>query len=768
MGPLPRLFADGTRGASAIIPLVAAVGDDPSPFPRRGIFRSRGAQTDPGKLLLSIPNLLPALSHTKNYDSAIYKVSNRCYALRIDKGNGTMNFHDFKAPIQAQFNQMARHDLFCVDISGDELWQHYLASFPAGTNPIYRERTEHDCSCCRQFVKTLGGVVTIVNGHVQSIWDAADISEPAYQAVARAMAVLVASKAIDRPFLHYEKHVGTDKNYGEIAGKVETYAHFFVEVPWAKNQGKNFVCPGKDIATRIGEARSTHDVLLRSLTTLTQDALDTVLEVIANQSLYRGEEQKFAVTEFSKLKKAFDKLPARKHDMFVWANYDKVPGSVARIRNTAIGTLLIDLSEGLDLEDAVRKFETSVMAPTNYKRPTALVSKAMVEKARKTVAELGIEDALERRHARLTDIKVTDILFADRAARKVMGDVFDTVPVKATAKSMDKVETVGIDQFVGEILPRVDSLEVMLENKHVGNMVSLIAPQHRDSRPLFKWGNGFSWTYNGEVTDSIKDRVKRAGGNVTGDLCCRLSWFNYDDLDLHMTEINRRYEIYYGNRQQRSPNGGQLDVDMNAVGRQTREPVENIFYGNQHTMREGDYVLSVHQFTKREAGNIGFDVEIDWLGDVKRFHYEKALRTGEKVGVAYMRYSRTKGIEFIDSIPSTQASRTVWGLKSQDFHRVTTMMLSPNHWGDGNGTGNKHFFFMLDGCLNEDRPRGFFNEFLIDELTPHRKVIEIVGAKSKVEPSTDQLSGLGFSSTQRNELLVRAKGSFTRIVKIAF
>jgi hypothetical protein len=423
------------------------------------------------------------------------------------------------------------------------------------------------------------------------------------------------------------------------------------------------------------------------------------------------------------------------------------------------------LSEGTDLEVAVRKFETSVMAPSNYKRPTALVSKAMIEKARKTVQELGIEDALERRHARLSDIKVTDILFADRAARKVMGDVFDSVPVKTSPKSFDKVETVGIDQFVGEILPRIEQMEVMLENKHAGNLVSLIAPQHKTSKPIFKWGNGFSWTYNGEVTDSIKERVKRAGGNVTGDLCCWLSWFNYDDLDLHMMEPSRQH-IFFGARGP-SACGGRLDVDMNAGGGHTREPVENIFYGNRRQMRDGEYLLFVHQYSKRETDNVGFDVEIDWLGDVRRFHYAKPLRTGEQIVVARMRFGQA-GMEIVESLPSTQASRTVWGLKNQDFHRVTTMMLSPNHWGDGNGTGNKHFLFMLDGCINEDRPCGFFNEFLIDDLTPHRKVIEIVGSKSKVEPAADQLSGLGFSSTQRNELLVRAKGNFTRTIKVAF
>lgn len=680
-----------------------------------------------------------------------------------------MNFHDFKAPVRAQFERMSKHDLFCVDISGDELWQHYLASFPAGTNPIYRERTVHDCSCCRQFVKTLGGVVAIIDGNVETVWESAfvDYNELPYEIVADKMAALVASRPIDRPFLHYEKHVGTDKNYDDKDGSIREFHHFYAEIPFARNQGKNFVCPGKDIPTRIGEARSTHDVFKRSLETLTQDSLDTVLELVANQSLYRGEEQKFVLTEFSKLKTAFVNLPPEKRDLFVWANYDKVPASVARIRNTAIGTLLVDLSEGLDLEDVVRKFETSVMAPSNYKRPTALVSKAMVEKARKAVSELGIEDALERRHARLSDMKVTDILFADRAARKAMDDVFDTVPTRpiSHAKALDKVETVGIDQFVREILPRIEQLEVMLENKHTGNLVSLIAPQHKTSRPIFKWGNGFSWTYNGEVTDSIKERVKRAGGNVTGDLCCRLSWSNYDDLDLHMLEPSG-HEISFRNKGP-SMCGGQLDVDMNAGGGRTREPVENIFYSNRRRMYDGRYVLFVHQFAKRETDNVGFEVEIDWLGDVRRFCYDKPVRQGERIDVARMQMGPA-GFEIEGLLPSTQSSKIAWGLKTQEFHSVTTMMLSPNYWGEGNGAGNKHFFFMLDGCINDERPRGFFNEFLIDELTPHRKVIEIVGSKSKVEPSSDQLSGLGFSSTQRNELLVRARGSFTRTLKVQF
>ncbi len=48
--------------------------------------------------------------------------------------------------------------------------------------------------------------------------------------------------------------------------------------------------------------RSSHDVYARALSEISIDSIDTVLELIAQNSLYRGEEHKFVVTEFRKLK----------------------------------------------------------------------------------------------------------------------------------------------------------------------------------------------------------------------------------------------------------------------------------------------------------------------------------------------------------------------------------------------------------------------------------------------------------------------------------
>lgn len=689
-----------------------------------------------------------------------------------------MNFNAIKTAVAAQFDRIQKYPMFRVDVDKDELWATYIGSFPPGTNPMYRERTEHDCSCCRAFVRAIGDVVAVIDGRLVSIWSTSLIDDEirvhsgpiAYDLVCGAMAQLCLSKPITGPFLHPEPSAGTDRNFeqltgidplSESTGTVKTWTHFFVNID------RRFVKPKDAIPAIVGDARATRDVFMRSLREITIEAVDIVLDLITQGSLYRGEEHQPAVLQFKALKQQFDALPnERAREIASWTT--NAHGAVARIRNTAIGTLLVDLSEGGDLEEAVRSFEQKV-APTNYKRPSALVTAAMIAKAKEKIEELGLTSALERRYARMSDISVNNLLFVDRAPSKAASDstdVFDELVgnVRVNPKRLERVEEVSIDQFIADILPRAESIDVMLENRHYGNLVSLIAPVDPTTRRLFKWNNNFSWSYAGELADSIKERVKRAGGNVTGDLCCRLSWFNYDDLDLHLVEPDG-WHIFFASK--RSNTGGCLDVDMNAGCGTTREPVENIYYDSRVNMREGTYTLSVNQFTPREHDNAGFECEIDYLGTVYRFAYDRPMRHRETAVVAKFKYTRSGGLEILESLPATETTKTAWGLQTQTFHRAKAVMMSPNHW-DGNSVGNKHYFFVLEGCQNDGTARGFFNEFLDNSLDPHRKVFEMVGAKMKPADSTDQLSGLGFSSTQRNTLVCRVRGSFTRTIKVTF
>ena len=671
-----------------------------------------------------------------------------------------MSFNEFKKAVQARFEKLKQRQLYKTMPNKDTLWETYLSSFPPGTNPIYKERAEHDCQACKHFIRDLGGAVAIIDNKLQSIWDIK--IDSFYQTVADEMSQLVRSAPIDNILLRTHAVVGVDKNHQQMPdGRIQVWEHLYAVLP------NEYVVKKDEIGPKRSESTAMHGVTLRGLSEITNESIDTVLELIAQNSLYRGEEHASILKAFYKLKKQFDKAcatPGAK-DLFVWSNITQGAG---RIRNTVIGTLLTDLSEGKELDDAVKAFESKV-APTNYKRPTALVTKAMIEKAKETVEELGLTSALHRRYAMLSDISINNILFADRNAKKLMKDnVFDQLAddTAVEVKSLDKVEEVPISDFLEKVLPKATSLEVMAENRHLGNLVSLIAPEIPEAKLLFKWGNGFSWSYTGDVTDAIKERVKQAGGVVDAEFCNRLAWHNTDDLDFHMVEPDG-HTIMYMNRRQVSGCGGCLDVDANGADGVRPDPCENIYYRIIREMKIGTYVLKVHQFNARERDNIGFEVEIDIKGTRHNFVYPKAVKQGEFITVAKLLVDQARNITLQPELESSVSSKSVWGIKTHTFSKVNAVMLSPNHWDD-RVVGNRHYMFMLDGCVNEGQARGFYNEFLLDELTQHRRVLEIVGSKMKTEENPHQLSGLGFSSTQRNHLFCKVQGAFNRTIKVVF
>jgi len=667
-----------------------------------------------------------------------------------------LDFSRIKSAVEFQFEEMTKLDLFKTDVSKEELWDTYMDSFPEGTNQVYRERRDHDCQKCKQFIRTVGNVVAIVDGRLISIWDITVGGD--YQIVVDSLSQLVKSRKIRDVFLSSEKKIGMDHNTEENNGVPIKWHHFYMNLP------KKHVKRGAEIGTLLGDLRANKEVFQRGLDEIKVEAIETVLELIAQNSLYRGKEHESIVKLFLEQKNIYDTLKDSEKDNHCWKTSMKLK-SVSKIRNTVIGTLLTDLSEDMPLDTAVKAFETKT-APANYKRPTALVTKGMIDKAEKKVAELEIGDSLLRRYAVVDDITINNVIFANREVKKTM-NVFDELKGEVADKkpNLKKVEEVDIDTFVKDILPKAEKIELFLCNSHEGNLVSLIAPKNIDAKRIFKWDNNFSWSYKGEVTDSIKERVKKAGGSVTGDLRCSLSWFNFDDLDLHMKGPDGTH-ISYGNK---CPRGqyGKLDVDMNAGHGDTRNAVENITYENKSTMKVGKYKLFVNNYCKRENKDVGFVVEMEFEGKIRTFNYNKAVGDGKDVTVIEFEYSQKDGIQIISSLSSTESTREIWNVPTQKYHNVSMIMNSPNYW-DGNSVGNKHWFFMIENCKNPDTSRGFYNEFLSNELTEHRKVFEVLGSKMKVAKDKYQLSGLGFSSTQKNSVICRVSGSFNRDLKINF
>lgn len=682
-----------------------------------------------------------------------------------------MEFTTMRDKLIANFNEMTKDitHLFEVNVDKDEMWNLYLDSFPAGTNEIFRERREHDCSCCRQFIKTIGNAVIIKDNRITTIWDFRT-DDSTYQPVLDALSAFIKSHAVSDVYVSKFNKIGTLKNYEEMEdGHMHEWSHFFLELP-IKFVDRSSRSEG-DIK---GSFRDTRNVFKRSLDEIDMDSLDTILELIASNTLYKGEEWKGALTEFRKYKEEYDKLTTEtEKNNFAWEQSVKAGIAIGRIRNHSIGTLLVNVSEGMDLDTAVKKYE-QIVAPSNYKRPKEIFTKKMLEDAKKTITELGYMDSLGRRFATLDDITVNNILFSNRDSAKRIGgmdDIFGEMEreVVSNPKKFSKVEEIAIDKFVSDVLPTASEVEVYFENKHTNNMVSLIAPENRDAKTMFKWNNNFGWAYAGNMTDSMKERVKAAGGKVDGDLRFSIQW-NEDgsdncDLDAHCQEANG-FEIYYGSARKPSfsPTKGQLDVDI--INPHGNIAMENITWADRRTMKTGKYLFFVHQFSG--SARNGFRAEIEFDGQIYSFEYNKSMRPGEKVQVAEVTLNANGTFTIKELLPSNVSSKDVWGVKTNQFIPVSVVMYSPNYWDEQDGIGHRHYFFMLKDCVNPETPNGFYNEFLKNELVEHKRVFAALGSKMRVKDVEDQLSGLGFSATKRDELIVKVKGSTERVLKIKF
>lgn len=680
-----------------------------------------------------------------------------------------MEFKQFNQRLQANFKQMTSNvnHLFEVELDKDELWNLYLDSFPSGTNEIYRERREYDCSCCRHFVKSVGNAVSIVNNKVYTIWDF-ETGSSTFQPVVDALSNYVKSQCVTNVYISKFNRVGTSHNLEQLgSGDVLQWDHFFIDLP-----SKLVDTSNNSVGDMKGTFRDTRNVFKRSLDEITKDSLLTVLEIIAQGSLYKGDEWKGVLSEFLKHKKAYEKLTTEGEKCnYTWEQSVKVGAVIGRIRNHSIGTLLTNISEGMDLDIAVKKYE-AIVAPSNYKRPKAIYTKRMLEDAKKTVSDLGYAESLSRRYATLDDITVNSILFSNKDATQRMEglDVFGEMAneIAINPKKFSKVEEVPVEKFVKDILPTASEIEVFVENRHVNNMVSLIAPSNKESKTMFKWDNGFGWAYSGNITDSsMKENVKSAGGKVDGDLRFSIQWNDVgrdgNDLDAHCKEPNGN-TIYYGEKHSRRTQGV-LDVDIQ-LPKQGVAAVENITWESRSTMIDGKYTFLVHNYAHR-GGRDGFRAEIEFDGQIYVFEYNHNVKSDQSIVVADV---TLKNGEFtiVEKLPYNMSSREVWGLSTNQFIPVSVMMLSPNYWDEQSGIGHKHYFFMLKDCINSESPNGFYNEFLKEDLMKHKCAFEALGSKMRVADVDDQLSGIGFSSTKRNDVIVKVKGQSERILKIKF
>lgn len=680
-----------------------------------------------------------------------------------------MTFKTFAAAVLANHMLNSKSELFVVDTQ--DLFTTYLLAFPEGTDPIYRVRTVHDCNADKNFIRRLGNLVSLnADGTRRSCWSGLHDMPYPYNEVAKRLDEVVRQAPIVSVFRTKEKAFGSAPNYDNHDPSIR-WEHFSGKVA----DRHYSVQPDKV----RGERDAIAQVLRRGLDEIRPDDMDAVLDLIEAKALYRGDEHKSSIIAFANLVQEYRKASDR--DAFVWSNLDN---KNARFRNTVIGTLLTDLAEGVELEKAVKKFEAKV-APENYKRPTALITPKMIDQAVATLDALGLSEAIERRYAVIEDVSVNDVLFVDNEVRgRMKGGIADLLMGSAKVKGVTLAKDptpISIEAFMALGAKKV---ELVIGNDQQRNFVSLTAPQHADAGKLFKWDNDFAWMYDGELADTgMRDRVAAAGGRIDGPFRFTHSWNhegreNQSLMDLHVFmpgnehHDDGRRDATYGrgrrvgwNNRQDTMSGAKQDVDYTDAAKPGYIPIENIAFPSIGKMPVGKYICKVHNWSHRGTNRGGFKAEIELNGTIYQYDYAKPLVNHEWVTVAEVTLGIDGQFSIEHKLTSSSTPTTKWGVKTLTPVRVDTIMFSPNYWEGAGNVGNKHWLFMLDGCVNPEATRGFLNEFLIGSLDPHRKVFEVLSSKTKCPPSDRQLSGVGFSSTRGDTVIAIADG---RSYKVQF
>ena len=705
----------------------------------------------------------------------------------------------FNNKIQTKFDELSKSGkLFRVELTGQQIWDLYLNSFSDENDPIFRdpESSEHNCNHCKNFVRRYGNIVSVdENYNITTMFDV-DI-EGEYENTVKDLSKAIKSSKITEVFFETFDVLDKKLNYEKCSKKNDRFQLGIVSNPkcYTKEEAEKFgvVKPneikifdhfhlflnkqfvdmsGSSIESIMADYREPKIVFERGMEEISLDTLELVRDLINQGSLLDGQTHLYKIEQLIPLKKEYNELSKKQKDNWLWVKSYKF--NLAKFRGELIGTLCVELSEGKEINDACQAWNKRV-DPVNYMKTKAPITKKQIDEAKAYVEKNGYEESFDRRFATIEDIKVSEILHSNVGKGEIKSvSMFDkmkpTTSTRHKRSEFDGVEEVSIDKFMKDILPTCSSVEAFLTNNQEGNLASLTTANNPDSKPIFKWSNNYSWTFNGDLAgkSQIKEAVKSKGGKVDGVLRFSIMWAENDssdnsDLDAWCQTPNKTRIGFSSSRDHIS--GGNLDIDIRVPNEfNNKNIVENITFPILSKMPNGKYIFWINQCANR--GSKGFKAEIEFDGEIYSYEYNKSISTNNNVQVAEVTLKDGK-FTIEHKLPESTSSKELYGLETNQFHKVNLVCLSPNHWGENN-VGNKHYFFMLDKCKSPTSIKSFHNENLIPELAQHRKVLEVLASTCMINSTDKQLSGLGFNATVKDELIVRLKGSHQRVVKIKF
>jgi hypothetical protein len=408
--------------------------------------------------------------------------------------NSNDRYEDFEFNVHEYFNNAIKKGQKLFQTNASDLFDTYLKHLPSNA------RQHYNCNECRHFINRFGGLVTIDNkGKITSaLWDKDNTPSFFHESVT-ALQFAVENAKVTGVFIPEFRKLGTPKT-GE-------WTHLSVTVP------KELVNNSRlNTAYQVmAEKKEDHRMLSHAIQQFSLETVETALTLLQTESLYRSEKVLGVAQWFKDVHLQYKK--GRNKTNVLWVAVANAPTGFCHVRSSMIGTLLEDIESGMSFKSVSNRFKEK-MNPMQYQRAQVAPSVGNIKRANEIFEKLGLEPSLERRFARIDEIKTSWTPREYKQKASVGTGVFshlepkETKPLNRTGSLNNSIETAMTwSKFVKTVLPLAENIELYLGYERT-NLSAITTAVHEDAPPILQWDkeeqrNPFAWyLYNGGSTPS--------------------------------------------------------------------------------------------------------------------------------------------------------------------------------------------------------------------------------------------------------------------------
>lgn len=373
--------------------------------------------------------------------------------------NHEVEYPQFEEAVRETFGHRAQQQLFQTSASG--LYELYIGNLPS-------DAQVHNCNACKRFIEKFGGLAVIDDlGQIDSaVWPLMTVVPPFYQKAAGVLFDAVNRAKITGPFYSRENV------YGMPHTGVWTHLHA-MPVNVYRDRAKE---PHEKTASKLEDFKT----VTRALAEFKPKMLDEAIRILEADALSRSDR---FLAPAKWLRALHDRPKGKAGTNLLWKAIANAPEGFCHPRAGVLGPLLENIAAGKPFAEIQREF-AAMLHPLRYQRPHAAPSAGNIAQAEKLVEKLGIARSLERRFARLDEVRK---IWEPREIDKPQaGGVFGHLMSNADSiRSADlPTQTMTWAKFSASVMPNAEKMTLRAPDH--GDYVALTSAVHMDAPPILQ------------------------------------------------------------------------------------------------------------------------------------------------------------------------------------------------------------------------------------------------------------------------------------------